>query len=78
MTANTRLIHAIADALIGEYDEEATEWLEDGGCCSACNCDPQYHAISIGYRADRRATHAPNNTGPSGQRRNMTKARLSS
>ena len=31
MTANTKLIHAIADALIGEYDEEATEWLEDGG-----------------------------------------------
>ena len=30
-------------------------------CCSACNCDPQYHAISIAYRADRRATHAPNN-----------------
>ena len=31
MTANTKLIHAIADALIGEYEEEATEWLEDGG-----------------------------------------------
>ena len=31
MTANTKLIQAIADALIGEYDEEATEWLEDGG-----------------------------------------------
>ena len=31
MTANTKLIHAIADALIGEYDEEAIEWLEDGG-----------------------------------------------
>ena len=31
MTANTKLIHAIADALIAEYDEEATEWLEDGG-----------------------------------------------
>ena len=23
---------------------------------------PQYHATSIAYRADRRATHAPNNT----------------
>ena len=31
MTENTKLTHAIADALIGEYDEEATEWLEDGG-----------------------------------------------
>ena len=31
MTANTKLIQVIADALIGEYDEEATEWLEDGG-----------------------------------------------
>ncbi|MDD9980402.1 MAG: hypothetical protein OXU81_03435, partial [Gammaproteobacteria bacterium] len=31
MTANTKLIHAIADALIGEYGKEATEWLEHGG-----------------------------------------------
>ena len=31
MTANTTLIHAIAHALIGEYGEEATGWLEDGG-----------------------------------------------
>ena len=31
-------------------------------CCPACNVDPQYHAISIAYRADRRATHAPSNT----------------
>ena len=31
------------------------------GCCSACNFDPQYQATSIAYRADRRATHAPNN-----------------
>ena len=31
-------------------------------CCSACNFDPQYQATSIAYRADRRATHAPNNT----------------
>ena len=31
MTANTNLIHAIADALVGEYGEEATQWLEDGG-----------------------------------------------
>ena len=30
-------------------------------CCSACNFDPQYHATSIAYRADRRATHAPSN-----------------
>ena len=30
-------------------------------CCSACNFDPQYQATSIAYRADRRATHAPNN-----------------
>ena len=29
MTANTKLIHSIADALISEYDEEATERLED-------------------------------------------------
>ena len=32
-------------------------------CCSACNFDPQYQATSMAYRADRRATHAPNNTG---------------
>jgi len=31
VTANTKLIHAIADALIDEYGVEATEWLEDGG-----------------------------------------------
>ena len=31
MTANTKLIQVIVDALIGEYEEEATEWLEDGG-----------------------------------------------
>ena len=31
MTANTELIQVIADPLIGEYEEEATEWLEDGG-----------------------------------------------
>ena len=31
-------------------------------CCSACNFDPQYQATSIAYRADRRATHAPNNS----------------
>ena len=29
--------------------------------CSACNFDPQYQATSIAYRADWRATHAPNN-----------------
>ena len=34
---------------------------EIGDCCSACNFDPQYQATSIAYRADRRATHAPNN-----------------
>ena len=32
------------------------------GCCSACNFDPQYQATSIAYRADRRATHAPDNS----------------
>ena len=32
------------------------------GCCSACNSDPRYRATSIAYRADRRATHAPNNS----------------
>jgi len=31
MTANTKLIQAIADVLIGEYGEDATEWLEGGG-----------------------------------------------
>ena len=31
MTGNTTLIHAIAQTLIGEYGEEATGWLEDGG-----------------------------------------------
>ena len=31
MTANTKLIQAIADALFCEYGEEATEWLEHGG-----------------------------------------------
>ena len=31
MTANTKLIHAIVDGLIGEYGEDATEWLDDGG-----------------------------------------------
>ena len=31
MTANTTLIHAIAQALVGEYGEDATGWLEDGG-----------------------------------------------
>ena len=31
MTVNTNLIQVIADALIGEYGEDATEWLEDGG-----------------------------------------------
>ena len=36
--------------------------MADVGCCSACNSDPQYQATSIAYRADRRATHAPNNT----------------
>ena len=37
------------------------------GCCSACNFDPQYQATSIAYRADRRATHAPNNNKDSVQ-----------
>ena len=32
------------------------------GCCSACNFDPQYQATSIAYRADRRATNAPDNS----------------
>ena len=31
MTANTTLIQAIAQALIGEYGDEANAWLEDGG-----------------------------------------------
>ena len=31
-------------------------------CCSACNFDPQCQATSIAYRANRRATHAPNNS----------------
>ena len=31
MMASTKLIHAIANALIAEYGEEATDWLEDGG-----------------------------------------------
>ena len=33
----------------------------EAGCCSACNFDLQYQATSIAYRADRRATQAPNN-----------------
>ena len=37
-------------------------WIPVYECCSACNFDPQYQATSIAYRADRRATHAPNNT----------------
>ena len=31
MTVNTKLIHAIVGGLIGEYGEDATEWLEHGG-----------------------------------------------
>ena len=31
MTASTKLIHAIANALIAEYGEEAIDWREDGG-----------------------------------------------
>ena len=31
MTANTKLIGAIADALVAEHGEEAAEWLEGGG-----------------------------------------------
>ena len=31
MTANTNLIHAIADALIEAHGQDATEWLECGG-----------------------------------------------
>ncbi|MDD9981851.1 MAG: hypothetical protein OXU81_10930 [Gammaproteobacteria bacterium] len=31
MTVTTKLIQVIADALIGEYEEETPEWLEDGG-----------------------------------------------
>ena len=31
MTANTKLIHVIAGALVAEHGEEATEWLDGGG-----------------------------------------------
>ena len=31
MTANTNLIHAIADALIEAHGQDATEWVECGG-----------------------------------------------
>ena len=34
MTASTKLVRAIANALIAEYGEEATDWLEDGGCAN--------------------------------------------
>ena len=31
MTANSNLVHAIADALIEAHGRDATEWLECGG-----------------------------------------------
>ena len=50
-------------AMKGEVSRRTLERIE---CCSACNLatgdDPQYQATSIAYRADRRATHAPNNS----------------
>ena len=46
-------------AMKGEVSRRTLERIE---CCSACNFDPQYQATSIAYRADRRATHAPNNS----------------
>ena len=45
----------------GERRERCEESSSDAGCCLAFNFDPQYQATSIAYRADRRATHAPNN-----------------
>ena len=44
MTANTKLIHAIADALIAEHGEEATQWLEDGGRANVERIVAEWHA----------------------------------
>ena len=43
MTANTKLIQAIADARFGEYGEEATEWLEHGDRAAVRVRRPQVH-----------------------------------
>ena len=54
MTANTNLIHAITDALIGEYGEEATEWLEDGGRANVERILGEWHtAIEEGRWIER-------------------------
>ena len=47
--------------VLGHWQAGRLSALEAAECCSACNFDPQYHATSIAYRADRRATHAPSN-----------------
>ena len=46
MTGNTKLIFAIADALIAEYGQDATEWLETGARADIeCTVDAWCHAI---------------------------------
>ena len=44
MTANTKLIQAIAGALVAEHGEEATEWLEGGGRANVARIVAEWRA----------------------------------
>ena len=63
---NTKLIHAIADALIGEYGEEATEWLEDGGRANVERILGEWRAQAPRGRRAEPGTWRADTTGNSG------------
>ena len=44
MTANTKLIQAIAGALVAEHGEEATEWLDGGGRANVARIVAEWRA----------------------------------
>ena len=63
MTANTKLIGAIASALFAEHGEEATEWLEGGGRANVARIVAEWCAA---VRGRRRAPGSGGGVSPGG------------
>ena len=64
MTANTKLIGALAGALVAEHGEEATKWLEGGGRATVARIVVEWRAaIEGGGPLDRAAGRR---AGPAG------------
>ena len=59
MTTSTKVIDAIADALIAEYDQNATEWLQSGGRANVQRIVAEWANVRSGRHGSERIEPRP-------------------